>query len=227
MSGLSFLINHFNLYQTMSRIIPLLSILIWLSNSNVMGQSSKKERIQSYREMTRLDTSALKMGKHLEYAATYSAKQYIEYHAEYGTTNMSKKWGETIIEQLYQDSTYTYFARKTTYFLISFFRVNNDELKGLNYKEFDGNFLREKFLAEVVPETDKQKVARGQELSTEFQRADFKYNYQPETKLLEVTYRWKIRRDFVESVINKTYRAVYDLNSKQFVQVAPPHNKKG
>lgn len=211
----------------MSRIIQLLSLLIWLSNSNVVGQSSKKERIQNYRDITRLDTSAVKMGKHLEYAWTYSAKQYIEYHAKFGTTDMSKKWGPTIIEQLYKDSAFTYFGRKGTYGLINFFRVNNDELKDLNYKEFDGNFLREKFMAEIVPETDKKKVERNRDSSIEFQHAVFKYNYLSETKSLEVTYRWKIRRDYVVSVINKTYKAVYNLNAKQFVQVAPPHSKKG
>lgn len=209
-----------------SKVIQLLSVLIWLSNGPVTGQS-KKESIQSYRDITRLDTADVKMGRHLEYAQAYSAKQYIEYHAKYGTTNLSKKWGATTIEQLYQDSTNTYFGRKGTYGLINFFRVNNGELKDLNYQEFDGNFLREKFIAEVVPETDKQKVERNQESSIEFEHAAFKYNYLPETKSLEVTYRWKIRRDYVVSVINKTYKAVYDLNSKQFIQVDPPRNKKG
>lgn len=210
----------------MSRIILLLSIII-LSNGHVMGQSSKKEAIQHFRDITRLDTSAIKMGKHLEYAQPYSVKQYVEYHAKYGTTDISKKWGTTIIEQLYQDSTYTYFGRKAMYGLINFFRVSTDELKGLNYQEFDGNFLREKFIAEIVPESDKQKVERNKDYSVGFYTVDFKYNYLPETKSLEVTYRWKIRHDYVVSVINKTYKAVYDLNAKQFVQVSPPHNKKG
>lgn len=47
-----------------------------------------------------------------------------------------------------------------------------------------------------------------------FYNADFSYNYSPETRLLQVTYKWKITGD-LKRIINKTYTAQYNLNAKR------------
>lgn len=76
----------------------------------------------------------------------------VNIHTHYAAYNL------TTIEQFYRDTAFTYFGRKGHFALINFFRVKNDELKDLNYEDFDRNYLREKFIADVVPESDMQKV---------------------------------------------------------------------
>ena len=204
----------------MSRFTWLICIFILPASYTLRGQTSKKQSTQYFRAIGHLDISEIKNGYHLEYAQLYPVKQFFEYMAEYGKTNMSKKLDMTTIEQVYRDSASTYFVRATVFEPVNFFRVKNEELENLNYSDFDGNAVRGKFMAEVIPASDKQRVEKEEEKpAMGFYRADFKYNYHPETRLLEITYRWKVSSDF-KRVIKRTYHAKYDINAKRFIDIS-------
>jgi len=203
----------------MRRIMLLVHMLLLIGSFSTKGQSPKQETIKHSRNIFRLDTAQIKAGGQLEYAELYSVKQFIEYKAAYGELLGDKKWGSMWLEQLYQDTASTYFGRNSDLGLRTFFRVKNEELAGLNYKEFDAVSLRARFFAEIVPQPDKERVKRKGEGAdiNEINRWDFKYNYHPGSRLLEMTYRWKVPGKLT-AAINKTYKARYDLNTKQFVR---------
>lgn len=205
----------------MFRCTIIISLFISLISYESWGQNAKKESIAAFRAITRLDISEIKKGQHLEFAYLYPVKQFIEYTAEFGKRDTSKKWGPTTIEQVFRDSAFTYFVRANeSGSPMNFFRVKNDELTDLDYSEFDGKAVKDKFIAEVVPGSDKERVERKEKnIGMGFYRGGFRYNYQPETKLLEITYRWKITGDF-QRIINKTYNAKYDLNTRQFKDIS-------
>ena len=72
------------------------------------AQSSKKESGKRYRMIVKLDTAAIKKGKHLELAQTFSITHFIEYYVENGKEITTKKYGSLIITELYKDSDFTY-----------------------------------------------------------------------------------------------------------------------
>ena len=202
----------------MCRIMLFLSMLICLSSNKVSGQSPAKGKYRAFRELYKLDMSEVREGKHLEAAKRYSIKEFMEYYAEAGTTDYSKKWGRSTIIQLYKDSSFTYFGRGANHYLMDFLRVKNEELKEINYSEFDGQDMREKFYEEVIPQADKQRVERKtRDNMIGSTDTDFKYDYNQETKLLKVICKWTVRGDFMR-VISKTYTAQYDVNARQFVK---------
>jgi hypothetical protein len=202
----------------MRRLILLISIPLWLNSQVAQGQHSKKEVIKYPRLTLRLDTAKIKKGEQLEYANRYSVKKFIEYQIEYGERLEDKKWGTMRIEQLYKDSINTYFGRNSDLGLMTFFWVKNDELEELHYRELDVVALREKFFEEIVPESDKESVKKKARNYVPGVRSwDFKYNYHPDSRLLEMTYRWKVEGRLT-AAINKTYKANYDLHARQFVK---------
>ena len=155
----------------------------------------------------------------MEFAKTFSLKTFIEYYVEYGKQMFTKKDGLLRIEELYEDSVFTYFVRKTYYGLIDFFKVTTTDLNQVNYEEIDGASLRKRFIDEAIPESDKQWVQKKEKgCSMGSYYTDFDYTYDPGTKELNISYKWKISCDFLYKIIDKVYTAKYNLDTKQFTK---------
>ncbi len=198
----------------MNKLILLFFLLTLICCQLTIAQSSKKEIINRNRQILALDTLQIKNGKHLDLAETFSVEKFIEYYVENGGKR-NKKYGVLRIVELYKDSVYTYFGRKSVNNLFEFFKVLNNDLDGINYVALDGEALRDKFIAEIVPAKDKQHV-KEKKCDTGFHSSIFSYKYLRESKEIAISYKWKISCDFVYKIINKVYKATYSLNSSSF-----------
>lgn len=202
----------------MYSIMLFLSMLVCLSSNKVSGQSPSKSEYPALRGSSDRDTSDVRERKQLAAAKLYSVKQFVEYYVKVGKRDSSGNGGRSTIKQLYKDSSFTYFARQGSSRLKHFLRVKSEELRDVNYNDFDGETLREKFFETVIPSSDKQSVEQKKnDNMMAFSYKNFKYDYDQGTKLLKVIFKWKVRSDFM-SVINKTYTAQYNVSTGQFVK---------
>lgn len=201
----------------MKKFILTTILLTILVNSNLFAQTTKKEATNYYRKISRLDTSEIMQGRHLELATEFSIKKFISYYIHNGKTQDTKKSGMLTILPLYSDSNYTYFVRKTTYYIEDFIKVNTNELRAIDYEKLDGVMLRKKFIEEIIPEADKLGVARREKgCTTLYENPEFNYDYLRDSQEILITYKWKITCDFFFNVINKTYTTRLDIETMTF-----------
>lgn len=184
-----------------------------LFNSLANAQSSKKETLSFFKSISKLDTNKIKEGKHPELARTFSIEEFIVYYLEKGKLRVTKDMGWLSIASFYRDSLSTYFVRKNNFVIVDFFKVNTNDLVESKYEQFDDELLREKFIAEIVPESDKAKVKRNSGNDIMCYNSNFRFAYNHSSRYVTVSYKWNLKSAF----INKAYKADYDIGSKQFV----------
>lgn len=198
----------------------LLLIFILLSTKCVLGQNSKKESTDFYRQISKLDTNEIKSGKHLDVAREYTIERFVSYYIEHGEIQNTKKYGTLIIQELYSDSSFRYYGRKYYYGLIDFFKVKISDVLNINLKNIKGTEIRSNFIDQIVPEIDKIKVAKKEKSCVSlYSNPQFIYEYKKETKGILITYKWKISCDFLYKIINKTYVASYHIETMTFNQI--------
>ena len=180
------------------------------------GQNSKKETISRYKLLTGLSLDTLKTQNYSKLAKELSIENFLSYYIEKGKERVTKEHGHEYIDSLYTDTIYSYYIHRTTNYPIDFIKVKAIDLQHINMSNIDGNFIRQKFIEEIVPASDKERVKRkSKSCSMGSTYSDFKYNYDRKTKLVEVKYKWKITCDFLR-VINKNYSSFYSLDKKAF-----------
>lgn len=201
----------------MKKALLILSFLF--ADCDTYAQNSKKESLHFYKSITKLDTSEIKQGNHLASARTFTIEEFVVYYIKQEKYQDTKDMGWLLITALYKDSSNTYFVRKNTFGIIDFFKVNTKDLNESDYEELDGKILREKFIAEIVPESDKEKVAKksGNHMMM-FENPKFTYTYNRYLKRILINYRWKLNGDFGIKVFNRTYNAVYEIATKEFIK---------
>ena len=138
------------------------------------------------------------------------------YYIENGKEKFSKKYGSQYIDSLYNDSVFTYYVHRTQTYAIDFLKVRLTDI-GNNYiSDIDGSLIRKKFIDEIVPKGDKDRVEKkSKNCSMGSEYGNFDYYYDKKSRLIEVNYKWKITCDFIR-VINKNYKSYYNLDNKTF-----------
>lgn len=165
----------------------------------------------------KLDTNEIRAGKHLDLTREFTIEQFVAYYVEHGKTRENKKYGIEIIETLYTDTVFRYFGLKHSHGLIDYFKVNLSDLKPVYLENIDGLEIRKNFIEQVVPEADKNKVEKNaKNCSMTYYVPEFKYDYKKETNGIVITYKWRISCEFLFNIINKTYSALYDIETKTF-----------
>lgn len=201
----------------MRKIISVFLVVCQLVYGALFAQNSKKESLIQYRQMTATDIAEFKQGEHLEWAKTFTLEKFMEYYIEKGQKFFDKKYGSQSIEELYRDSSYIYFGHLSGEGLLYLIKVARQDLDGINFQELDGNEIRKKFIEEVVPNEDKERVKSKDNCSMGSYLTDFTYfKYYSETKEIEIGYKWKINCEFLYKIINKTYIARYNIDTKTF-----------
>jgi hypothetical protein len=158
----------------------------------------------------------VKAGQQLELAKPFTLQQFISYYTEFGRRHTDLKYGTTYITEAYKDDQFTYFLRGRENYAISFFKVSNTELAKTNYTLLEGDSIRNKFIAEIVPEKDKQKGNTDDKCMMAYESGTFSYLFIEASNQLEVKYHWKVKCELVSTLINKTYIARYNINSQSF-----------
>jgi len=203
----------------MNRSIVLMIALALFIGNHSLGQTAKKEHNAWSRELKKIKTSEIRSGQHLHLAKLFSATHFMEYYVAYGKIIHERKYRGLIINELYKDADYTYFAREVLndLGLVNFFKVATRDLSGIDYASLDGNEIRERFIEEMIPQTDKERVKRKEKNCTTARYAPgFDYKYIPGARELVITYKWKISCDHIYRIINKTYTATYSLHTRHF-----------
>ncbi len=192
--------------------IPILFIINYS-----FGQSTKRETIDFYKAIHNLDTNDVKRGKNLELARHFPIEKFVAYYLENGKIEYNKKYGLLLISEFFVDTQFCYFGRTNSFGFIDFFKVNKADLTDINLQNLNGDVIRDKFITQIVPSKDKEKVKRKEKQCTsQYINPQFTYNYKEKTKEVEIIYKWKISCDFIYKIINKTYTANYNISKGVF-----------
>lgn len=199
-----------------------------LTGGALPAQTSKKESLMEYRQMASTDITEFKEGKHLAWAKALTLEKFMEYYVEKGQKFFDKKYGAQSIEELYRDSAYVYFGHLNGNALIHFMKVIRQDLNGINLHELDGNEVQKRFIEEVVPKEDKEMIRSKDNCSMGYYLTEFNYfKYHRQTKEIEISYKWKINCEFFYKIINKTYTARYNIDTKTFTPLRASGKVKG
>jgi hypothetical protein len=205
----------------MFKIIVVAAILMpW----KAFTQTSKKEIRQ---EWAKVQPGTVSQGKMLHMAQQQSVTEFLAYYLDAGKEHYSKMYGHEKMGELYVDSQFIYFGHYSGNSMIRLMKVTREELAGLDYNAIDGREIRERFVKEIVPEEDKQRVMKKEKscsMSNVFY--DFTYQYLPATREVEITYRWRISCEFLYKIINKSYTARYSFDSGAFTNATVVNHKK-
>lgn len=158
----------------------------------------------------------VKAGQQLELAKSYTLQQFISFYIEFGKQHTDKKYGTTYITVAYKNDQFTYFLRGANNYVVNFIKVSNTELAKTNYTLLEGDSIRKKFIAEIVPEKDKQKGNTFDKCMMAYESGTFSYLFIEAANQLEVKYRWKVKCELVSTLINKTYTARYNISTQSF-----------
>ncbi|PQJ12297.1 hypothetical protein CJD36_000630 [Flavipsychrobacter stenotrophus] len=202
----------------MRKLQLILSLLI-LTNG-LSAQTAKKDDIVWQKMLRPLKHVDVTNNTHLTLARPFTIQQFVEYYVRNSKVITEKKYSKWVINEVNRDSTYTYFAREVggDNGIIDFFKVATIELKYIDYNKIDGNEIRTTFFNEFVPAADKERVAKKEKnCSSSCHSATYSYKYMPLTHELEISYKWKIKCDFLYNIINKTYTAKYNVTTRTFV----------
>ena len=122
------------------------------------------------------------------------------------------------LNELFKDSTYTYFGKQTFKYQ-KLYKIRNNYLIRVDYKSINGDFIRMKFLDEVIPQEDKNRVSRKMKNCTSsFTSYDYNYRYVESDDQIEIQCLWKVKCDFLYNLIKKEYRANYDITKSKFIK---------
>lgn len=196
-----------------NRFLLLLSILFILTCQISFGQKKDTTRIWH------IPIPEIREGKHLERANALSLEEFVQYYFALGEPADDKKYGEKTTEVIYEDSTHTYFGLINGFGLIRFFKVKKADLEGINYRKMGRYALQERFFAEVVPASDKERVARKQATCRGSLPGSFyikKTRYIPASKALKISGKWQVPCNGW-NIINKTYTATYHLLTDEMI----------
>ncbi|XZF14861.1 hypothetical protein ACTHGU_01885 [Chitinophagaceae bacterium MMS25-I14] len=126
--------------------------------------------------------------------------------------------------QLKKDNDYIYFTyhytgRKPVY------KVQRKELEALNFEQIDVTKIKEQFIAQIVPQADKERVS---EVSIGYIGYDYTYSYDPPKQLMKIKAHL-IAKELLGNRLDKTYTADYMLASGTLVNAEVyrgKHSKK-
>ena len=121
---------------------------------------------------------------------------------------IEEHWGMSV-KVMHTDSAFTYFRADRK----PYFKVNKSILDQIGFSTLDEQEIGRKFYNEVIPLEDREKHKRCGSASIDFKR---KYRYIEHEHAIEIRCRYKVKCEFLFTVVNKDYIGFYDLISKSF-----------
>ena len=192
----------------------LILTLVFLNPMITWSQSSKKETNNYHQQIHNTDTANIRNGQHLELAKDFTIEQFVAYYLEHGKTRDTKKNGLETINELFSNYEFTYFGTTCSYALLDFFKVSTVALSRFNLAKLDGDTIRQQFVEQIIPQSDKEMVRRREKIHGSFYyNPEFTYEYQKHSNCINITFKWRISGDFFIRIVNKMYTAKLDLTS--------------
>ncbi len=204
-------------------VIFFLSIFFTILINPSFSQTSKKQMMDRYKQIVALPIEEIKNGKHSALAEAFTLDKFINFYIEYGKDHWDKKFGKTEIIEVYKDSLFFYFIKQGNYiegkYVVNFFKVSSKDLYNINYLLLEKDSLQKQFIREVIPQSDKDKVALRKKTSI--------YNYTPESytmkfeflkesNRIKTTCKWEVDNLHTFKIFKKTYTSYYNLHAGFF-----------
>ena len=150
----------------------------------------------------------VKEGEHLNQAVEISVDNFFQIW-------MSNRYPQKIdlnCHELYKDDTYTYFGESTLKGLNirqNLYKVQNDSLNQYfpNYRNIDGQMIRQEFWEEVIPKNDKD-IRKNADCNSS--SSNPRFTYKLENDKIKIILDWRYKCDF-KTLIDKTYFGYYDM----------------
>jgi hypothetical protein len=114
------------------------------------------------------------------------------------------------LNELYQDSIFTYFG-KQTFNHQNLYKIRKENLNSVDYKSIDGDLINERFYNDIIPAEDRNKQNQCSSASISI---DYKYHYIESANTIEIECHYKVLCEFFIRIINKDYKAKYDIGKK-------------
>lgn len=114
------------------------------------------------------------------------------------------------LNELYQDSIFTYFGKQTFKYQ-NLYKVRNESLRGVDYKSIVGDYIRERFYYDIIPIGDRNKQNNCTSASISI---EYKYRFNKAENSIEIECHYKVLCEFFIRIINKDYKAKYDIENK-------------
>ncbi len=200
----------------MKKYTSLLLFFLLISQTKIVfSQNSKKETINRYQLINNLSYDEIKTKNYSHLAEERSIENFLIFYIINGKEIPSKKYDTEYIDSVYSDTNYIYFLHSTNYPL-NLIKVNRTAFQNINFSEIDGNQIRQKFIDEIIPNADKEKVKAKKSKYAFLSVSEHSYfKYQSKNKVIEITYKWHEKNDYF-TIIKKEYKANYNIYNKSF-----------
>lgn len=157
--------------------------------------------------------AAVKIGNELHKATELSVNDFFQIWMR---NKPNTKLDENCYE-LFKDENFTYFGKnelKSLTLKRKLYKVENRALQQnfRNYKNVDGEIIRQEFWTKIVPETDKQVYTKSDCSSSS---SNPKYSYELIDNDIHVRLVWKFRCNG-KKLIDKNYISSFDLDKMEF-----------
>lgn len=97
------------------------------------------------------------------------------------------------------------------------YKVTRKVLEQIHFDNVHVRTIKERFIKEMIPETDKQQGNWNNKCTSASDDTHFKYSYAEENNTMHMEVRWKVTCDLKTTLIDKTYHASYNFDTGQFV----------
>jgi len=172
----------------------------------ILSSCSSTKNLISFEEV--------KQGEQLENAQEISVEQLFQIWMN----NAYPTKVDINCRELYKDSDYTYFGEnKLTFLKLEplLYKVNSDSLniKFSDYKNIDGQLIRNEFWEKAIPTSDKDIWKNSQCTSSS---SNPRYFYTLTDSKILIRLDWKVKCDG-RKILEKSYNGYYDINKKEII----------
>ncbi|GEM_PF-7076238 len=131
-----------------------LSILVLILTGNCFAQS-KKEGMARYKAIHQIDTSEIRVGKHLELAELVDKEAFIEIFIRTNNVPSKKHGGYTYVKSLYESDSFTYFLTMANSTPLTLCKVSRKELAKVDFSRLNRNTIDSRFDEGIIGEAAK------------------------------------------------------------------------
>lgn len=176
------------------------------------GESGKKAAGKRFRQILSLADSNLMDNRAL--AQQLTGPEFVTWYLNDGSVHGFKRFHGAQIDSLGADDSFAYYAHTAGHFPFEFVKVRLIELGGVQLSTIDASELRLRFVNDVVPLADKNRLENSP-FNSGSERKKFSYALDAARQTIQISYKWTVKHDFA-SFLNRTYTATYDLASGSF-----------
>jgi hypothetical protein len=155
-----------------------------------------------------IDLGQVRNGSHLDKAKEIELDTFLTVWLE--NTHPFKV--DMNLNELYKDSSFTYFGKQTFKYQ-ELLKIENEILKKVDYKSLNGDSIKTMFYEEIIPQEDRNK-SNSKKCSWLSIKIDFNYKFIESENIIEISCRYKVVCESMVTLVKKDYHAKYDIGNR-------------